>query len=158
MKRVIPVLAVVLVCVGCGRFLSAIPRYTEIERPVTEQEAVGHWVLSTNSLSSVAVDGFRPMQSEEVAITIRSNGSYSAHRLALRWGETRQVDRWDESGKWSLDYESKRNFKNQILLRSTRDAGSFLWIAFHSERMVLWESWGDPDDGVDLVYEKAQKQ
>lgn len=26
------------------------------------------------------------------------------------------------------------------------------------KEMVLWESWGDPDDGIDLAYKKKPQQ
>lgn len=153
------IVAIGLACAGCGRFLSAIPRHTEIERPVTAQEIVGRWVLTTNSLKSAMTDGFAPSNDEQVVITVRSNGSYSFHTIFPRWdGARRVVDREDQEGRWSLDFSPKNHFKNALVFRSSRDAVSSIWIALDSQRMILWTFWDDPDEGVDLVYEKVQEK
>ena len=145
-------------CAGCGRFFAAIPRHTEIERPVTAQEVAGHWLLTTNSVQSAMVDGFIAKKGEEVAITVRSNGSYSCHFISPRHDASRRVDRDDDEGSWSLSYESKEHFKNKLVLSSDRSGISSLYIGLNSDRMVLWTYWGDPDDCIDLVFEKVREE
>ncbi len=111
--------------------------------------------MTTNSLKSVTIDGFVPDKGEEVVITLHTNGSYSYHTIFPHWdGTKRAVNREDEVGQWSLDYSPTNHFKNALVLRSSRDAVSSLQIALDSQRMILWTFLGDPDDGIDLVYEK----
>jgi hypothetical protein len=148
--------ALAVLCTGCGRVVSAIPRHKEIERAVTAQEVAGRWEMTTNTLGAVMVDGFSPSAGEKVVITVRSNGSYSCHMIFPRWESKRIVDRADEEGQWSLDYRPTNRFKNTLVLRSSRDADSSLYVATDSGRMVFWKSWGDPDDCIDLVFEKAR--
>ena len=114
-------------------------------------------MLTTNSLSSVMVDGYIPSTGEEVVITVRGDSSYSCHSILFRrWDGKSVIDRVDEEGHWSVDYSPTNHFKNALVLRSSRGAVSSLWIALDSHRMVLWSCWGDPDAGIDLVYEKVQ--
>ncbi len=154
MKQFVSMVVIAFGCSGCW-YLAAVPRHTEIKRPVTSQEIVGRWVLTTNSLKSVMVDGFTLTNGEEVVIAIRTNGSYSSHAVLLRWDEKRHVvDRMDKEGQWSLRYQPTNFFKNTLELRNSVD----LWVAQDSQKMILWSSWGDPDDGIDLVYEKMQEQ
>jgi hypothetical protein len=150
------IIGLALVCVGCGRIVSAIPRHKEIERPVTVQDVIGSWALTTNSLGAVAVDGFSPKPGEEVVVTVRSNASYTCHMIVPRWDGKRVVDRADEEGQWSLDYSPTDHFKNRLVLRSSRGAGWSLYVGTDSGRMVLWKSWGDPDDGIDLVFQNVR--
>jgi len=158
LRPLVLIIALTLASAGCGRFLAAIPRHKEIERPVTALEVVGRWTLTTNSLRSVMVDGFAPRKGEEVMITVRSNASYSCHMIFAGWdGKSRVVGRADAAGQWSLDYSSTSHFKNALVLRSD-DAVSSLYIALDSRRMILWSSWGDPDDGIDLVFEKVREK
>jgi hypothetical protein len=156
-RRLYLIISVVLLaCAGCGRVLSAIPRHTEIKRRVTAQEIAGRWVLTSNSLASVRVDGFTPTINEEIGITVRSDGSYSSHLISFPWGRKNTVEREDSQGKWSLDYSPTNDFKNSLILRSSRGAVSSLFVVLDSQRMVLWTYWGDPDAGIDLVFEKAR--
>jgi hypothetical protein len=152
MKPLFVVFAATLLCVGCGRFLAAIPRHTEIERPVTAHEVAGRWVLTANSLKSLIIDGVIVRKGEEIFITIRSNGAYSSHIIIDRKGA-----RKDEEGRWSLEYTPKAHFKNALVFR-TSNAISSLSVALDSQKMILWRSWGDSDEGVDLVYEKLPEK
>ena len=157
MKTLAPILAIAVTCAGC--YLAAIPRHTEIERPVTSQELVGRWLLTSNSLKSVMIDGFTPNKGEEFVITLRSNNSYSFHTLSPRWeGSNGGVDRVDEEGQWSVTYSATEHFRNKLVLRSSQDAGSTLNVALDSQTMILWRSWRDPDEGVDLVYQKVREE
>jgi hypothetical protein len=135
-----------IACAGCGRFLAAIPRYTEINQPVTNQEIVGEWLLTTNSLAVPRVDGLVVKGNEKFSITIRSDGSCSYHSII---GKAYK----ESEGRWSLQYDATNTFKNQISF-SVDGVGFPLKIAFDSKDTVLWQSWGDPDAGVDLVYKK----
>src|SRR5262245_9187831 len=127
MKALTLILAVAVTCAGC--YLAAIRRHTEIERPVTSQELVGRWVLTTNILKSVIVDGFTTNEGEEVVITLRSNNSYSSQTLSPRWdGSKRVVDRVDSEGQWSVTYAATNVFRNELVLRSSQDAVSFLYV------------------------------
>jgi hypothetical protein len=156
MRPLILTIALALAGAGCGRFLAAIPRYTGIERPVTAEEVVGHWVLTTNSLSSAMVGGFAPTNGEEIAIWVRSDGTYSSHMISQGWNGSRPTaEREDQEGKWSLDYRPAELTKNALVFRTASDAVSSIDIARDSHSMVLWSSWGDPDAGVDLVFRKA---
>ncbi len=121
MKQFVFILVAALTFAGCGRFLAAIPRHTEIQRPVTAQEIVGRWLLTTNSLSAATVDGFKAQKNEEIAITIRSDGSYSSHTIFPLSAKIGVVERKDEEGRWSLDYNPKNHFKNALMLRSSKD-------------------------------------
>jgi hypothetical protein len=146
MKALTLILAVAVTCAGC--YLAAIRRHTEIKRPVTSQELVGRWVLSTNSLKNLMVDGFTPNKGEEVAITLRSNNSYSMHTLSPSWdGRKRVVDRVDSEGRWAVTYAATKVFRNELVLRSSQDAVSFLYVALDSQTMILWKSWGRPRRG-----------
>ena len=157
MKALILILAIAMTGAGC--YLAAIRRHTEIERPITSQELVGRWVLTTNSLKSVMVDGFTPNKGEEVVITLRSNNSYSFHTMSPRWdGSKRVVERVDSEGQWSVTYAATNVFRNELVLRSSQEAVSFLYVALDSQTMILWTSWGDPDEGVDLVYQKVREE
>ena len=70
----------------------------------------------------------------------------------------RTVDREDEQGQWSLDYKPKNHFKNALVLRSSLDAVSSFNIALDSQKMIFWTSWEDPDQGIDLVFEKVREE
>lgn len=143
---------------GCGRALSAIRRHTEIERPVAAKEITGRWVLTTNSLNSVIIDGFAPNKGEELGFTVRSNGSYFRHTISPGWdGSNRVVERRTEEGLWSLTYNTNDVFRNTLFLRSSSNSFSSVKVALDANRLVLWTHWGDPDDGVDLVYEKVSE-
>jgi hypothetical protein len=103
------------------------------------------------------VDGFMPNKSEEVVIMLRSNNSYSFHTLSPRWdGGKRVVDRVDGEGQWSVTYSATNVFRNELVPRSSQYAVSSLYVALDSQTMILWTSWGDPDEGDDLVYEKVR--
>jgi len=60
-----------------GCYLAAIPRYKEIERPVTISEMAGRWVLTAESQRTMAIDGFTNKVGEEFAITLKPDGSCS---------------------------------------------------------------------------------
>jgi hypothetical protein len=159
MKLLPLILIFSLMSAGCGRVLSAIRRHSEIKWPVTAQEVVGHWVLTTNSIRSVRVDGFSPTNGEQVGFTVRSNGTYSCHIISPRWDSNKHVvDKIDEEGRWSLDYSPTNVFRNALVLRSSHDSVSSVWIAQDSQRMILWTSWSDPDESIDLVYEKVEER
>jgi hypothetical protein len=114
---------------------------------VTTEEVAGHWTLTGKSLQAVAVDGFKPKQREEIFIEIYTNGTYKCHTIS----------RADEEGHWSLQYNPNDHLKNALALRTSQDAISLLQIALDAQKMILWKSWGDPDEGVDLVYEKVER-
>lgn len=156
MKTLTLVLAVAVTCAGC--YLAAIRRHTEIERPVTPQELVGRWLLTTNSLKVVMVDGFKPNKGEEILITLRSNLSYSLHTLRPSREGGRRVDRVDSEGRWSVVYTATNHFRNQLILHSSQDAVSYLYVALDGETMVIWWYWGDPDAGDDLVFQKVREE
>ena len=87
-----------------------------------------------------------------------SNGSYYCHTISPRWkGKKYAVDRIEEEGSWSLPYSATNHFRNELVLRNSRTVYS-LCIAQDSQKMVLWSSWGDPDDCIDLVYEKVEEK
>jgi hypothetical protein len=135
-----------IACTGCGRFLAAIPRYTEINQPVTNQEIVGEWLLTTNSLTVPRIDGLVVKGDEKLSIRIRSDGSCSYHSIIGK-------EYKESEGHWSLHHNSTNTFKNEICFSLDHVAFS-LKIALDAKDTVLWQSWGDPDAGVDLVYKK----
>ena len=143
---------------GCGRALSAIRRHTEIERPVAAHEIAGRWALTTNSLKSAINDGFAPNKGEELGFIVSSNGSYFRHAISPQSnGSKRVVEMKTEEGLWSLTYNPNAVFKNTLDLLSSSNSFSSVNVALDANRLVLWASWGDPDDGIDLVYEKASE-
>jgi hypothetical protein len=156
MRPLVLIIALALAGTGCGRFFAAIPRYTEIERPVIAEEVVGHWVLTTNSVTSAMIGGFAPTNGEAVVIWVRSDGTYSSHMISRGWNGSRTTaQREDQDGKWSLDFTPSGLSKNALVFRTASDAVSSISIARDSQSMVLWRSWGDPDEGVDLVFRKT---
>lgn len=62
-----------------------------------------------------------------------------------------------EEGLWSLTYNPNAVFKNTLDLLSSSNSFSSVNVTLDANRLVLWASWGDPDDGIDLVYEKASE-
>ena len=157
MKSFPVILFVLLTGFGCGRFLAVVRRHTEIDRPVTATEMVGTWVLTTNSLAHLRVDGFMPNAGEHLGFIVRSNGSYSSHTVSPRVsGSKHVVERTVEEGTWSLAYNRTNVHRNTLFLRTAQDGVSYVQIALNADRLVLWKSWDDPDDGIDLVFEKRR--
>lgn len=148
MNRLVVMFALVSSVFVSGCWVAAIPRFKVIKRPVTTAEAEGRWVLSTESQEWMAVDGFIKNVSQEFAITLRRDGSCS-YRTDL---QGRYVEK---DGQWSLRYNPSDYYKNWLDFRFEDQVVS-LSIASDSSGMVLWESWGDPDDGFDLVYRKEK--
>lgn len=128
-----------------GCWVAAIPRFTVIKRPVTTTELTGTWVLSEESLKSIAVDGVIKKAGQEFEIILRADGSCS-YRTILDGRFVRK------EGKWSLRYDSSDYYRHQLDFQFESEAVSRMSIASDSEGLVLWESWGDPDEGIDLVY------
>jgi len=131
-----------------GCYFAAIPRHDEIKRPVTSGDLVGEWVLSDESLRSMAVDGHAPKAEEERTITLRADGS-CAYRTFLGDGTYLKKD-----GRWTVRYSETESFKNRLDFHFGDLVISRMKVAMNAKRMVLWESWGDPDAGMDLVYYK----
>lgn len=149
MNRLFVILALVSAVLASGCWLAAIPRFKVIKHPVTTTEAAGRWVLSAESQKSMAIDGFIKKDGQEFAITLRPDGSCSYHTVL----QGRYVEK---NGQWSLRYDPSDYYKNRLDFRFGDEAVSLMSIASDSLGMVLWESWGDPDAGVDLVYRKEQ--
>ena len=97
----------------------------------------------------MAIDGFIKKDGQEFAITLRPDGSCS-YRTVL---QERYVEK---DGQWSLRYDPSDYYKNRLDFRFGDKVVAYMSIASDSSGMVLWESWGDPDAGVDLVYRKEQ--
>ncbi len=157
MKSVPIILLVLLTSFGCGRFLAAVRRHTEIDRPITAAEMIGTWVLTTNSLAHLRVDGFKPNAGEHLGFIVRTNGTYSSHTVLPRFTQSKHGgERTDQEGTWSLDYNQTNAYRNTLFFRTSQDSVSSVHIALDGDRLVIWESWGDPDDGIDLVFEKMR--
>ena len=148
MKPFALILALTAVAAACGCYLAAIPRYKEIKRPVTTSEVAGTWVLTAKSERSLAVDGVTRKPNEEFAIVLKPDGSCSYHTL-LRGGYV------EKDGVWSARYDPRADFRNRLDFRF-KDIAISMNVALDLEGMVLWESWGDPDQGIDLVYRKKE--
>jgi hypothetical protein len=122
---------------------------------VTAQEVVGKWVLSTNSMRAIIIDGFQPMKGEQLSIIIRSNGScFFQQPVETRFGKKPVVGIVEGEGTWALKYDPKGHSKNSLLLSSPK-AGTYLSVASNANQIVLWKYWADPDEGIHLVYEKV---
>lgn len=153
--RFVVVIGLALTGAGCGFVSSAIPRFSVIKHAVTVEEASGHWVLQTNELPALVVDGFVPKAGEEVFITLRTNGTYSCRMIAQSWSGTNAVDVIEEEGTWSMDYDATDYYRNRVYF--TRIGNGGVWsihVASDDGRMIFWTSWGDPDVGTDLVFER----
>lgn len=136
--------------------LSAFPRYSDIKTVVTAQEVSGNWGLRTNNLPVLKVDGYVPKPGEEIFITLRTNLTYSCRMVERVFGTSGKARIWQEEGTWSL-YFNPRDFegKNQLQLKTSQGGVSGLRIALDDGKMVLWGNWGDPDERIDLVFERT---
>ncbi len=132
-----------------GCYLAAIPRFNVIKHPVTTNELAGRWVLSAESQKSMAVDGFAKKAGQEFTIVLRPDGSCSYHSVL-------QGHYVEKEGEWSIRYDPSDQYKNRLDFRFQDEVVWLTSVASDSSGMVLWQSWGDPDEGVDLVYRKLQ--
>jgi|SRR5579883_973503 len=151
MMRSIHLLPLVFLTSGC--WMAAIPRHSEIKRPVTMAEIAGVWVLNRSSLTQLQADRFSPTNQERFFIVIHNDGTYYAHRPDRSSGLPVSVSRIDSSGVLSLSYNSTNIFRNRLTLGLQE-----FWIGKDGEKMIIWQSWGDPDEGVDMVYEESSSQ
>jgi hypothetical protein len=149
MKRIVLTLTAAVITATSGCYLAAIPRYKEIERPVTASEMSGRWVLTPESQRSMVIDGFVKKGGEELAIILNAEGTCS-YRTVL---DRRYVEM---EGQWSTEHMPSDHFKNRLDFRFKDHVVSRMRVAMDSSEMVLCESWGDPDAGVDLVYRKEK--
>jgi hypothetical protein len=146
--RILP-MALIAAVLASGCWVVAIPRFTVIKRPVTPTELVGTWVLSETSLKAMAVDGVIRKDGQEFEIILRPDGSCS-YRTVLGGRFVRK------EGKWSLRYDSSDYYRHRLDFQFGSEVVSRMSIASDSEGLVLWESWGDPDEGIDLVYRQRK--
>ena len=149
MRRLAASFALVSAVLASGCWVSAIPRFTVLKRPVSSTELVGTWVLSEKSLKVIAVDGVIRNDGQEFEIILRADGSCS-YRTILGERFVRK------EGKWSLGYDSSDYYRHRLDFQFGSEAVSRMSIASDSEGLVLWESWGDPDEGIDLVYRQRK--
>jgi hypothetical protein len=156
MKRLLFGIALALALAVCGWVLIGNRGHKEIRRRVQAPEVIGRWVLTTNSLNSARARGFFARPGEQIAITVRSDGSYASHTVQ-RYGIADFVTRIDEQGHWSLEFTPTNEFRNTLALRSLGPV-SPLHVARDSQRIVLWSSWRESETHFDLVYEKAQEE
>jgi hypothetical protein len=145
MRRFVASFVLISAVLASGCWVAAIPRFTVIKRPVTTTELTGTWVLSETSLKAMAVDGVIKKAGQEFEILLRADGSCS-YRTVLGGRFVRK------EGKWSLRYDSSDYYRHRLDFQFESEAVSRMSIASDSEGLVLWESWGDPDEGIDLVY------
>ena len=148
MKAVRFILLSLLLVGAAGCWVAAIPRYDEIKRPVTAEDLAGEWVLSEDSLHSMTIDGIVPKAGAKHSIALGADGSCS-YRTVLADGTYLEKD-----GRWIVRYADSESFKNSLDFHFNDVVISRMKVAMDSKRMILWESWGDPDAGIDLKYYK----
>ena len=147
MKHLVVILVLVAATVSSGCYVAAIPRFKVIKRPVTTTELAGRWVLSTESQRAMAVDGFSKKAGQEFAIFLRPDGSCSYRTVLGRAYVERE-------GQWSIRFEPSDHYKNRLDFRFQDEVVSLMSVALDSSGTALFEPWGDPDAGIDLVYHK----
>ena len=147
MKHLVLILGLAAAVTISGCYLAAIPRFNEINHIVTTNELTGRWVLSAESQTSMAVDGFAKRGDQELTIVLRPDGSCSYHTVL-------QGCYVKKEGQWSITYAPSDHYKNRLGFRFQDEVVGLTCVASDSSGMVLWQSWGDPDAGIDLVYRK----
>lgn len=149
MKYLVQVFALAAAVATSGCYLAGIPRFNVIKHAVTTNEMAGCWLLSAGSQKSIAVDGFAKKAGQDFTIVLRPDGSCSYHTFL----QGRYVEK---EGQWSTWYDPADHYKNRLDFRFQDGGVGLTSVASDSSGMVLWQSWGDPDAGIDLVYRRLE--
>ena len=149
MEYLILIFALAATVATSGCYVAAIPRFNVIKHTVTTNELTGRWVLSAESRRSLAADGFAKKPGQEFTIVLRPDGSCSCHTVL-------QGRYADKEGQWSIRYDPADHYRNRLDFRFQDEYYALTSVASDSSGMVLWQSWGDPDAGIDLVYRKLE--
>ena len=159
MKTKLLVLSLILLAnLGCFWLLPIPDR--DLNEYVSEEDVVGVWSLSHDSLDLLVRDGFRSDETHQYEIEFLSNGEVVFRSVVSYFGRGTY---YEMEGKWKLEHDTTGNSngekKNVIRMEfnhSDGPRGLYLNFDKQGEDLVLWEFYSDPDLQDFMEYTKVE--
>lgn len=153
-------LAVYLLCVlitGCGSYFAPDRNVKEL---LSENDVVGSWKLSAESLVPLVRDGFRSESTNECRIVFNPDGTCVFQSV---FSFTRQHRYLAAKGFWRLEHDTtgnsnikKKNALSLELMIEEANHVSYLNFAREDGVLVLWNYHGDPDQWEFIEYRRER--
>ena len=149
----LPWLLLVLLLTGCPRPLWLPDR--NLKEYLSEQDVVGQWRLTAESLDLLTHDGFKPADSHRYLIALLADGTCRFQTVMPEIG--RSAIYQELTGKWKLEHDetngANTKIKNTLSLELTGYSTGF---AFDKKNgaLILWTFYGDPDSWQFIEYKK----
>lgn len=135
------------VVIASGCWVAAIPRFEKLKLPPSPSEIEGLWLLSEESRRAIVVDHGRESQKQDYSIVFRKDGVCSVRTVLA--GQYFNAD-----GHWSLTTDRADYYEHRLSVRVGGHVFTRLAIALDSGETVIFEPWGDPDEGGYLIYRR----
>ena len=161
--RLRPILvALAILCSGCPRPLWLPDR--NLREYVHEQEVIGIWNLSAESLDLLTRDGFKTNPSHQYRIQFLPDGVCAFQSVVDIVGDTDVIrEYYDVKGKWKLEHDTTGNSnikkKNTLRMALTLPDGEYSYYLNFDKQdgtLVLWDFYGDPDSWEFMEYKRAK--
>ena len=119
---------------------------------MADNDVVGTWRMTTNSLALLVRDGFRPAPTNEYTLTFKAD-----HTCFVQSVESFVEHRYvSASGTWKLEHDTDGK-KNALRFDLSVDGGIHIWrfgFAHEHGALILWSYHGDPDQWEFIEYRK----
>jgi hypothetical protein len=158
MKRLYSYLILSLFCVafvGCGRYFAP---DRNVKETLVEKDVIGKWRLKTSSSQLLVRDGFRSDPTNRCTIMFNADGTCFFHSVESFGGTNRY---FSGGGTWRLEHDTQgdSNIKKKNAVRlelPVNGERKIQYWNFAKEKgvLILWNSYGDPDEWEFLEYER----
>jgi hypothetical protein len=147
--RILSLFAIATLFVSCGRYFAP---DRHLKRHVQESELVGEWNLRSSSLEILARDGYVQKSSSRHTLAIREDGSLT---FVSAYPDSDGIQHITAKGRWGLQHHDDRTTTLEISMRfGGSDHIEAFSFADEDGRIVLWQTYGDPDMWEFVEYTK----
>jgi hypothetical protein len=123
-----------------------------LKRHVQESELVGEWNLRSSSIEILARDGYVQKSSSKHTLAIREDGSMT---FISAYPDSDEIHHITAEGRWGLQHNDDGTTALEISMRfGGSDHSEAFSFAEEDGRIVLWQSYGDPDMWEFIEYTK----
>ncbi len=147
--RILSLFATLILFVSCGRYF---PPDRHLKRHVQESELVGEWNLRSSSLEILARDGYVQKSSFKHTLAIREDGTMT---FVSAYPHIDEIQHITAEGRWGLQHHDDGTSTLEISMRfGGSDHIAAFSFADEDGRIVLWQTYGDPDMWEFIEYTK----